>query len=241
MSTIHGDVRLGSADALLSLGASRGRPLTGGDRAAVTHLLAWDQQMSATSTAAGAYAAWRSAVARRIVAHPGLEKLHEPHGRGDLLGAFLVVRARVADALPRLLGATSLGLDGVVLARDALEEVADDPRHRPGASGTRSTPSHTLDGYAGPRCPDVALDGDSDCVRCTGTLPGVDDRCWRGSVARWVWDLDDRRRSRWGVPFGSSGDPASPHATDQLETWLAADTTEVVTDWHLLRADGTVG
>jgi len=65
----------------------------------------------------------------------------------------------------------------------------------------------------------------------------VSDRCWRGSVARWVWDLDDRARSRWGVPFGASADPRSPHATDQLATWVAAESVEIVTDWDLLEEE----
>ena len=84
---------------------------------------------------------------------------------------------------------------------------------------------------------DVPLSGDTDCVRCTASVAGVSDRSWRGSVARWVWDLGDRRRSRWGVPFGASGDPASAHATDQLGTWTAAETVEVVTDWDLLEEE----
>ena len=77
----------------------------------------------------------------------------------------------------------------------------------------------------------------TDCVRCTASVAGVSDRSWRGSVARWVWDLGDRRRSRWGVPFGASEDPASAHATDQLTTWTRAQTVEVVTDWDLLEEE----
>jgi penicillin amidase len=53
-----------------------------------------------------------------------------------------------------------------------------------------------------------------------------------------VWDLGDRERSRWIVPFGASGDPSSPHFTDQLPLWARATTVEVVTDWaHLTRED----
>ena len=92
-------------------------------------------------------------------------------------------------------------------------------------------PVPTLLGFPGPVVEPVPLSGDTDCVRCTASVPGVSDVSWRGSVARWVWDLGDRDRSRWGVPFGASGDPASPHATDQLTTWAAAQTVQVVTDW----------
>jgi penicillin amidase len=103
--------------------------------------------------------------------------------------------------------------------------------------------SHLLDeipGCTAPPVPDVALAGDADCVRCTGTTPSVTDRAWRGSVARWVWDLGDRERSRWGVPFGASGDPRSPHFTDQNPLWAQAATVEVVTAWDRLTPEELV-
>ena len=232
MTPIHGDILLGSAEALLGWvrRADGLSPAAAGLRA---ELLAWDRRMAADSTSAGAFAAWRSVVARLLVEHPSLAPLHAPHGRGDLLGSFLFTKARVPDALPRLLAATSLGIDGVAVARDALEEAAGSPAQAWGARHTLY-PWEVLDLFGGPTVEAVPLDGDSDCVRCTGTIPGVSDRSWRGSVARWVWDLDDRRRSRWGVPFGASGDPDSPHATDQLAAWQRAETVEITTDWHLL-------
>ncbi|WP_181408836.1 penicillin acylase family protein [Schumannella soli] len=86
---------------------------------------------------------------------------------------------------------------------------------------------------------DVPLAGDGDTVRCTAAAPGVSDRSWRTSVARWAWDLADRGRSRWGVPFGAAGDPASPHFADQLDDWASARTVPVVTDWARLAPDST--
>ena len=56
--------------------------------------------------------------------------------------------------------------------------------------------------------PATPVSGDIDCVRCTGSLPGLTDECYRGSVARYVWDLADRARSGWVVPMGAAGDPA---------------------------------
>ena len=71
--------------------------------------------------------------------------------------------------------------------------------------------------------PRVELSGDSDCVLATHSTPGVSDACWRGPVARYVWDLADRRRSRWIVPFGAAGSPDSPHFLDQLPLWAAGE------------------
>lgn len=235
MSEVHGDTLLGSADELLGW-ARRADDLSPEAAALRDRLLAWDRHMAAGSADAGAFAVWRTEVARLLAAHPTLAPLHRPHGRGVLFDPSLAVAARVADALPQLLAAETLGIDGVAVAREALERAAsstDEPwgdRHR-----LQALP--VLLGYPGPVVDPVALSGDTDCVRCTASVPGLSDRSWRGSVARWVWDLGDRRRSRWGVPFGASGDPDNPHATDQLATWTAARSVEIETDWDLLEEE----
>ncbi|WP_421742898.1 penicillin acylase family protein [Cellulomonas sp.] len=236
MAGIHADVLQGSADELLRW-VRRADGLSPAAAALRDRLLAWDRHMDAESTDAGAFAAWRTEVALLLTAHPALAPLHTPHGRGLLLDPWLGVGPRVADSLPRLLGATTLGIDGDAVAREALERVALDGRNESWGSRHRLQPVPTLLGFPGPVVEPIPLSGDTDCVRCTASVPGVSDVSWRGSVARWVWDLSDRDRSRWGVPFGASGDPASPHATDQLTTWAAARTVQVVTDWALLREE----
>ena len=57
---------------------------------------------------------------------------------------------------------------------------------------------------------------------------------YRGSVARYVWDLADRQRGGWVVPLGASGAPG-PHHHDQLDAWAAAELLPLVTDWDELR------
>ncbi|HZU93682.1 MAG TPA: penicillin acylase family protein, partial [Microbacterium sp.] len=88
---------------------------------------------------------------------------------------------------------------------------------------------------------DTPLSGDGDTIRCTGSTPGVTDRSWRGSVARWAWDLDDRDQSLWSVPFGASGDPTSPHFADQHAAWAEVDPSRVVTAWSVLSSDLPTG
>ena len=235
MAAIHGDTLLGSADELLGW-VRRADALSPAAAALRDRLLAWDRHMDAGQRRRGGVR--RLADRGRGAAHraPGLAPLHAPHGRGALLDPWLGVGPRVADALSRLLGAAAIGIDGVAVTRAALERVAscrgrDLGRSPPAPAG----PDPARLPRSGRR--PVPLSGDTDCVRCTASVPGVSDRSWRGSVARWVWDLGDRRRSRWGVPFGASEDPASPHATDQLATWAAAQTVEVVTDWDLLEEE----
>jgi penicillin amidase len=71
-------------------------------------------------------------------------------------------------------------------------------------------------------------------VRCTASTPGVDDSAWRGSVARYVWDLADRATSGWVVPLGAAGDERSPHHHDQLPLWQDAELAPLVLDWEQL-------
>ncbi|MFC6149665.1 penicillin acylase family protein [Mumia xiangluensis] len=247
MPVVHGDTLSLAADALLRhLPDPSGAPLTDAAQALVTRLRRWDRRMDADSADAAVFAAWRAAVAARLSAHPALAPLHAEHGMGAVYDPWCDARGRIGDGILALVdgaAVVALGIDVRPLAREALEEVAagewgqaDAPRwgdqHRlepvqvlagvPGATFVRLPPAGQSD---------VTLSGDSDTVRSAATTPGVSDLCWRGSVARWIWDLSDRSRSRWGVPFGAAGDPASPHATDQYAAWLEAATVPVVTAW----------
>ncbi|WP_330932841.1 penicillin acylase family protein [Cellulosimicrobium cellulans] len=271
-SRVHADTLLGGADDLLrwldetEVDGSGARGIgTGGaahrrDPASVRaarRLLAWDRRMDAHGADAALFAAWRSALARRVAAHPALAPLHAPHELDPVFAPWLSVTARVADALPALLDAAWLGIDGSGEAWSALSEVVDGRGHS--ADHDRADPDRTdaapvwgdthrvlglhvlldVPGAAVPRVPSLPLAGDTDTVRCTASVPGITDVCVRGSVARWVWDLADRDASRWGVPFGASGDPRSTHFADQLAVWADAETVPVVTDWALLSHEET--
>ena len=116
------------------------------------------------------------------------------------------------------------GLDLGKLLADAVTEVAETPPDVTWGEHHGFAPLHALSAYGldpgdlVPAPPDPGLAGDSDCVAATGWLPGLDG-CVRGPVARYVWDLADRSGSRWAVPLGASGDPASSHAADQFTAW----------------------
>ncbi len=198
----------------------------------------WDRRMDAGSERAAAFAAWRSALVRRIAAEPVLAPLLEPGPepeRSPLFAPWLDLHARVALALPSLVAAgTPYGIDVTGLARLALE---DSREHPPTWGDTHVvTPVHAFElyGLTPPATPALPVSGDSECVRCTGSYPGVTDECYRGSVARYVWDLADRQGSGWVVPLGADGDPRGAHHHDQLEAWVAGDLVPVVTDWERL-------
>ncbi|WP_109209753.1 MULTISPECIES: penicillin acylase family protein [Microbacterium] len=237
---VWGDTASGSAAALLPFLPTG--PLPPPAAAARDALLTWDGRMDAASAAAGTFAAWRAALVRRVAALPALQPLQAPHGFGAVFDPWLGVTGQVAAALPRLLSHPALRGQVAEVIEAALAEAA-------GAAEWgvthRLLPLHVLADVRGAVDPgddlDVALSGDGDTVRCAGSTPGLTDRSWRGSVARWAWDLADRERSLWSVPFGAAGDPASPHFTDQLSAWADARPTRVVTDWARLRPDEPTG
>ncbi|QYC37847.1 Penicillin acylase 2 precursor [Nonomuraea coxensis DSM 45129] len=144
MASVHTDTFLASAAPLLNLLAKLDG-LTPEAAHLRDRLLGWDRRMDASSTEATAYAAVRSAVARRLAAHPALAALAEPAPCPEIFLPWLALLPRVAYALETLLTtdltsaldtepATDLtteravdrlpGLDQAELLRAAVEEVA---------------------------------------------------------------------------------------------------------------------
>jgi penicillin amidase len=195
-------------------------------------LLAWDGRMAADSAEAGAYAAWRSALARRLHESPFFAPLRAPSGFEELFAPWTNPLGRIGLALDSLAAA----LDGVeepaALALADVAGSADEPwgrRHR--LYPVRLPVDVPVPALA------VTLGGDNDCVLATSSVPGVSDACWRGPVARYVWDVRNRANSRWVVPFGASGVPGDPHFADQLPRWTAGDLVPVEFDWAVLRRE----
>jgi penicillin G amidase len=194
----------------------------------------WDGRMDADSAGAAAFAAWRSALTRRLVAEPALAGLTDSSVHGPVLAVFLDLTAWVGLALETIVAAREpFGIDVRRLATAALDDAAG---HPPTWGATHVFgPTHAFDlgdeDLVAPDVPAVAVSGDIDCVRCTGSLPGITDECYRGSVARYVWDLSGVGTSGWVVPMGASGDPRSPHHTDQLDAWTEGRLLPIVTDW----------
>jgi penicillin amidase len=237
---VWGDTRSGSASGLLAwLPAGE---LSAPASEARDALAAWDGRMEADSRAAGIFAAWRAALVQAVTRHHALSPLRDPHPFGAIFDPWMAAEGQIASALPQALRHPSLASEAHEMVLAALERAASATAW--GATH-RMLPLHVLAEVDGVMTPgaefDSALPGDGDAVRCAGSSPGVSDRSWRGSVARWAWDLDDRERSLWSVPFGASGDPASAHFADQHAAWVEARPTRVVTEWSALTADRPTG
>ncbi|MFC8365955.1 penicillin acylase family protein [Streptomyces griseorubiginosus] len=239
MPAIHTDTHLASAQPLLN----RMERLDGLSREAETlreTILRWDRRMAADSREAALYAAVRSAVVRRLAAHPAFAALTAPPAYPDVLLPWLGLLPRIAFALEHLLSAEELyGIDRDGVVRGALEDVAAEPPRGTWGDTHRLAPWRALP-EPDPEAPalSAALSGDHDCVLCTSAVPGLTDLAARGPAARYVWDLARREDSLWVVPLGASGLPGSPHHRDQLPLWIKGDLVPVVIDWqHLTKED----
>ncbi|MEU6983416.1 penicillin acylase family protein [Streptomyces sp. NPDC046324] len=234
MTAVHTDTDNPSAARLLDAVRAGGEDgLSSGALAVRARLLAWDRRMEADSADAGLYAAVRGAVVRRVAGHPAFAALREPAAHPAVFQPWLALGPRVAFALETLLVSgpvPAADIDGIV--REALEEVA--AGDAPPAWGVthRLAPWEALPEEDDARWP--GLGGDHDCVLSTSSVPGFTDRSARASAARYVWDLADRERSLWVVPFGASGVTGDPHHRDQLPLWLRGELAPVTTDWNHL-------
>ncbi|MFE4727123.1 penicillin acylase family protein [Microbacterium sp. NPDC056736] len=240
-AAVWGDTAGGSLMAGL-LAAVRPDDLSPAAAAALDELRAWDGRMDASSADAGRYGAWRSGVARRVAAHPALAPLRAPHPFGRVFDAWVGADVQVPAALPRLLRHPALAQEVPSIVTEAWEEASVAPAW---GEMHRLLPTHALAGVPYVMAPgaglDIPMSGDGETVRCTGSTSGVTERSWRGSVARWAWDLADREQSLWSVPFGASGHPGSPHFADQLDDWEGVRPARVVTKWARLRPDSDAG
>ncbi|MFF2307113.1 penicillin acylase family protein [Streptomyces sp. NPDC058128] len=228
-----GDGGSGRAGSGTSPAGPRAGALSPAASAVRGRLLAWDRRMDAESADAGLYAAVRGAVVRRLAAHEAFAALREPAPYPEVFRPWLALGPRVAYALETLLVAGPVpAADVDRIVREALDEVA--AGEPPAAWGV----THRLAPWQALPDPDDAqwpgLGGDHDCVLSTSSVPGWTDRSARASAARYVWDLADRERSGWIVPFGASGVPGDPHHRDQLPLWLRGELAPVTTDWQNL-------
>ncbi|SCG61020.1 penicillin acylase family protein [Micromonospora halophytica] len=240
--TIHTDTRLATTPLRDALHRLAPDTLTPPARALRERLTTWDGRMRADSLDAGAFAAWRTALARRLHEHPRLRPLRAPGAYDRLFRPWTDPLARIGHALDGVVaGLHRLGADVAPVVAAALEDAATAPAQTWGQRHVLH-PVHlgvapAVDDAVAAMRRRIALAGDTDCVLATASVPGTSDACWRGPVARYVFDLGDADRSRWIVPFGASGRPGDPHFDDQLPRWAAGELNPVTTDWKHLTPD----
>lgn len=188
-------------------------------------LLDWDCRMDADSPLAHRYAVLRAALVAalgRVDAFAGLA------AESDLPGIFapwMSLGLRVSVRLESFLDQPPEGFDVAAELASALEAAACAPER---VWGDRHRLVPIRIGPPGERPPEqVGVAGDRDCVLATSSLPDSEDRFVQAPAARYIWDLEDRARSRWVVPHGTGGPTGSAHAHDQQALWLRGELTAV--------------
>lgn len=210
-------------------------------------LLEWDGSMDADAAAPAVFSAFRycldDGILRNILG-PLADYAFNVGGRGAphhiaLLKAQLVRMAQNDDTsfLPP-------GADWKSTMAAALEDGVDYLAKRLGNDMNKWTwgalhrtnrPHWLSNAYAwatelsGPSMP---LGGDGDTPLASSYSHADPFAITGTSVARYIYDLNDWDDSRWIVPLGSSGHPASPHFADQSPIWANVDFIPMTYTWR---------
>ena len=184
---------------------------------------------------AGAFAAWRSALVRRIAPHPALKPLAGAHGYSPLFGPWLAVASRVGFAVETLLlRGTEPGIDPAVEAATALAEAAAVPAESWG--GRPRAPRARAPRPAAARIPATALSATPAACSPPRACPAS---TTAASAARWPATSGTSRTAPMplGCPVRRGRQPWKPPFSDQLPLWAAGGLVPVITDWNLLVKD----
>ncbi len=84
----------------------------------------------------------------------------------------------------------------------------------------------------------AGIGGDNATVSATGCRAESGAAAVDGAVARYVFDVGNWDNCTWIVVGGASGDPASPHYTDQHEAWSRCELIPMRYDWDAISAAG---
>ncbi|MFL5737877.1 MAG: penicillin acylase family protein [Actinomycetota bacterium] len=208
-------------------------PRTARQQLAIDLLRGWNGYLDADSAAAAIYEAWCVSIARELL----LPRLGE-----DLYDHYFAKRAStnpfrsevlarlIADASPEWFGAEGVDAraDRLRIALDAAldqleEELGEDMEswrwgaiHRARFRGPIAITPELAELFTGA---DLPVGGDEQTVLASSFLPG---ESWRAQVVpswRQIVDLSDPDAALGVLPTGQSGDPESPHWSDQAELW----------------------
>jgi penicillin amidase len=218
-------------------------------RDAVRRVIDWDGAMDPDSAGAAVYAVLREQLAIELCEGDLLRQVVENPYVEDPLPTPAQTRVRVA--LPRLIDTDDRRLiegrswseaidDAMPNALAWLKATLGDNERlwrwdhihttRLAHPVARAYPEHAK--ALNP--PAVGCGGDADTVNCASWESGLG--IYHGSVARYVFDLGDWERSGWVIPLGTSGDPRSPHFSDQATKWSRVELFPMTYSWERIEA-----
>jgi penicillin amidase len=236
MAAIHRD-DLSAPAALFQAAVADVEPATAAARAIRDVVLSWDARMSPGSAGAACYSRLRWALARIVGDRSGLTAAGA--GGMQLPGGVSAV-SHLWWVLPAMLRSGDLALTGGgswnELLTEALEAIAGEPADVPWGQLHTAVLAHPLTSLlpgapADLSPPGAEVGGDNDTVWATGCRAESGTTAVYGAVARYVFDVGNWDNSTWIVVGGTSGDPASPHYTDQHEPWSRCALIPMRYDW----------
>ena len=182
---------------------------------ALKQLAAWDGDQGGDSIGAALFNVWCAAIARRAL---------EPRIGEPLFAAYHSWRETFqGSVLPRLLREPEGWIDDDLL-RAALDDAIERADGRTWGEIHRLLIVHPLASIPGLEplftAADVPFGGDEQTVAQGGFDGSLGFRPAVIPSWRVVWDLGDLERSLGVVPTGVSGNPASPHWSDQLGLFI---------------------
>ena len=210
-------------------------------------LAEWDGRMSRDSAAPLIFSSFRDCLHREVFRHL-LGRLfataNSASGRGApghlrQLASLLVTHAQTGDTslLPKGEDWDSIIVKAMNDAARRLHPMTEQGAPLPDWGALHYTqPKHPLSDMApyaanrlNPR--GYAMSGDGDTPQA-GSYSASEPFVITGtSVARYVWDTADWDNSRWIVPLGASGHPASEHYADQARTWVNVKLIRATYSW----------
>jgi len=247
MAAIHQDDL--STPATLFQAALAGVTPPSAEAAAIRELIiTWDARMSPDSQGAACYSRLRWAVARILAKRSGLAAAQETSAL-RLPGAPSAA-SQLWWVLPSLLRSSDLGLTGgrtwPELLTEALDEIAGDGADSRWQDIHPAMLAHPLTALlktaqaAGLSLVGGGVGGDNETVWANGCRAESGTAAVYGAVARYVFDVGNWDGCSWVVVAGASGDPASPHYSDQHEAWSQCQLVPMRYDWQAIAASGTL-
>jgi penicillin amidase len=237
MAQIHSDVESLTAPVFQErLRLLQPQPGKSGDLQAL--IANWNGHMDADSVGAAGYTAWRWELAAVLLERSGLARTrHDPLTQ---LPPGVVPVNQLWWTLPQLVRANDItllgGLDWNQAFIEALERAAGRQEGHPWGRQHPAAMVHPL----ATQFPQAAaqlspmgsdLGGDNDTVLANGCLSSSGTKAVYGAVARYVFDVGAWQNSRWVVFAGVSGNPASPHYTDQHTAWAEGRMVPMLYEW----------
>lgn len=242
MADVHADVVSLHAPLFIAL-AQRAEPGTGAARDVVELLAGWDGRMDAASPAATAYTRLRWEMARLIAERTGLAATSAspyaapPPGFAPVTELWWTIATLLREDDRSLLA----GGTWEALAAEALDAVAARGPVTAWGEQHRAVFKHPLaaafpDARERLNPPGAPTGGDNETVLAAGASSPDTSAATYGSVARYAFDVGDWDASRWVVLAGTSGDPRSPHYTDQHEVWARVEMLPMTYSWSAITA-----